>query len=56
MEGDWAITSREPWSKLMQSIGTDLFDGHMEANAVRIFETNIEQLLENYMHAVPPFH
>lgn len=35
MEGDWRGGPKDAWLLLMQAIGTNLFDGYMEGNAIR---------------------
>ena len=54
MEGDWAKTRSEPWLGLMRALGSELFDGHMEANAVRTMDLTVEQMVENYLYVSPP--
>ena len=52
MEGDWSGGGQEDsWLKFVRALGSYLFGGHMEANAIR--KGGIKGAVENYVYASP---
>lgn len=53
MESDWwgLPNKKDSWLSILQAIGNDLFDGHMEAAAIRTNE--IRGPVENYLYVSP---
>ena len=57
MEREWTqvanMAGKDPWLYFMQALGTNVFDGYMEASAVRTKETLLELQAENYLYVLP---
>jgi hypothetical protein len=56
MEYSWVSVTRpgrDPWNTFMQDLGSNIFDGYMEASTARTSATNHTQIAENY-HCVAP--
>ena len=56
MEGDWLGLPKDSWLSIIQAIGgKNLFDGHMEAAAIRKGGPDgIQGSVENYLYVSPP--
>jgi hypothetical protein len=56
MENSWVSVTRpgrDHRTTFMQDLGSNIFDGYMEANTARTSETNYKQGAENYHYVAP---
>jgi hypothetical protein len=56
MEYSWVSVTRpgrDPWNTFMQDLGSNSFDGYMEASTARTSATNHTQIAENYHYVAP---